>query len=70
MLAENVITILTQSNSEIKCIAHSIVHRVTDVVSFDNVGYATLSYIKDTNKPYLFIAGFNEETSPGAVPSA
>ena len=36
--------------------------RVTDVVSFDNVGYATLSCIQDTNKPYLFIAGFNEET--------
>ena len=29
--------------------------RVTDVVSFDNVGYATLSCIQDTNKPYLFI---------------
>ena len=36
--------------------------RVTDVVSFDNVGYAALSCNQDTNKPYLFIAGFNEET--------
>ncbi|MEY8261107.1 hypothetical protein AALA80_12210 [Oscillospiraceae bacterium 50-60] len=26
--------------------------RVTDVASFDNVGYATLSGIQDTNKPY------------------
>ena len=32
--------------------------RVTDIVSFDNVGYAAFSYIQDTNKPYLFIAGF------------
>lgn len=30
--------------------------RVTDVVSIDNVGYATLSCIQDTNKPYLLQA--------------
>ena len=36
--------------------------RVTDVVSFDNVGYTTLSCIQATNKPYLCIAGFHKET--------
>ncbi len=30
--------------------------RVTDVVSFDNVGYATLSCIQNTNQPYLLQA--------------
>lgn len=35
---------------------------VAGVVSYDNVGYAGLEGCQDTGKPYLFIAGFEEDT--------
>lgn len=35
---------------------------VADSAVFENIGYAELSGVKDSNKPYLFIAGFYEET--------
>lgn len=36
--------------------------QVESVVSFDNIGYARLEGGKNPNKPYLFIAGFHEDT--------
>ena len=35
--------------------------RVTNVASFENIGYAPLEGGKNPDKPYLFIAGFNKE---------
>lgn len=35
---------------------------VIDTVTFENIGYAILDDEKNPNKPYLFIAGFNQET--------
>ncbi len=35
---------------------------VTDAVLFENLGYALLDGVKSTEKPYLFVAGFTEET--------
>jgi putative ABC transport system permease protein len=35
---------------------------VTNTVTFENIGYAELNNGKNPNKPYLFIAGFSEET--------
>ena len=34
---------------------------VSNTAAFENIGYATLDGGKSTEKPYLFIAGFNEE---------
>lgn len=36
--------------------------QVADTVTFENIGYAKLYGGKNPEKPYLFIAGFNEET--------
>ncbi|MBY2475975.1 FtsX-like permease family protein [Clostridioides difficile] len=36
--------------------------KVSNTTVFENVGYATLSGNRNPDKPYLFIAGFNEET--------
>lgn len=36
--------------------------RVVKLASFENIGYATLAGGKNEDKPYLFIAGFNQET--------
>ncbi|ETT56223.1 putative ABC transport system permease [Paenibacillus sp. FSL R7-269] len=42
---------------------------VSSTASFENIGYAALSGGKNPDKPYLFIAGFNEdEASPGTLP--
>lgn len=35
---------------------------VTDAVTFENIGYALLDGAKSAEKPYLFVAGFTEET--------
>lgn len=35
---------------------------VTDAVLFENMGYALLEGAKSAEKPYLFVAGFTEET--------
>lgn len=35
---------------------------VESVVSFDNIGYARLEGGKNPDKPYLFLAGFHEDT--------
>ena len=35
---------------------------VTDAVLFENIGYALLDGAKSTEKPYLFVAGFTDET--------
>lgn len=35
---------------------------VENTVTFENIGYAKLDSGKNPNKPYLFIAGFSEET--------
>lgn len=35
---------------------------VTDAVTFENIGYASLDGAKSTEKPYLFVAGFTDET--------
>lgn len=35
---------------------------VTDAVTFENVGYALLDGAKSAEKPYLFLAGFTDET--------
>ena len=35
---------------------------VTDAVLFENLGYALLDGAKSPEKPYLFVAGFTEET--------
>ncbi len=35
---------------------------VANIVTFENIGYAELNDGKNPNKPYLFIAGFSEET--------
>lgn len=35
---------------------------VMNTVTFENIGYALLDDGKNPNKPYLFIAGFNQET--------
>lgn len=35
---------------------------VTNTVAFENIGYAMLDGIKSPEKPYLFIAGFKNET--------
>lgn len=35
---------------------------VEDAFTFENIGYAALDSCKNENKPYVFIAGFNEET--------
>ncbi|MFA9463917.1 MAG: FtsX-like permease family protein [Velocimicrobium sp.] len=37
-------------------------NKVANTASFENIGYATLDGGKSPEKPYLFIAGFNEET--------
>lgn len=36
--------------------------RVANVAYFENIGYAALDGGKNPDKPYLFIAGFNQET--------
>lgn len=36
-------------------------NRVTNTVTFENIGYATLDGGKNPNKPYLFIAGFSKD---------
>ena len=36
--------------------------RVKNIVSFSNIGYARLSNGKNPDKPYAFLAGFNDET--------
>lgn len=36
--------------------------RVADVVAFENIGYAMLEGGKNPDKPYLFLAGFNDKT--------
>lgn len=36
--------------------------KVKDTVTFENIGYAVLEGGEDPNKPYLFIAGFQQET--------
>lgn len=36
--------------------------QVTDMTAFQNIGYAPLEGSKNPHKPYLFIAGFHEET--------
>ena len=36
--------------------------RVKNIVSFSNIGYARLSTGKNPDKPYAFLAGFNDET--------
>lgn len=36
--------------------------KVKDTVTFENIGYAALEGGEDPNKPYLFIAGFQQET--------
>lgn len=36
--------------------------QVTSTTSYENIGYAMLEDGKSPDKPYLFIAGFNEET--------
>lgn len=42
---------------------------VSRTASFENIGYAALSGGKNPDKPYLFIAGFNEdEASPETLP--
>ena len=35
---------------------------VADVAAYENIGYATLNGIQSPEKPYLFIAGFNQHT--------
>ncbi len=35
---------------------------VTDAVTFENIGYAWLDGAKSAEKPYLFVAGFTQET--------
>ncbi|MBU4439325.1 MAG: ABC transporter permease, partial [Acetobacterium sp.] len=35
---------------------------VANTAAFENIGYATLDGGKNPDKPYLFIAGFNEKT--------
>lgn len=35
---------------------------VTDAVTFENIGYAMLDGAKSEEKPYLFVAGFTDET--------
>lgn len=35
---------------------------VKNTVTFENIGYTSLDGGKDPNRPYLFIAGFNQET--------
>ncbi|MFD2878119.1 hypothetical protein ACFTAO_22380 [Paenibacillus rhizoplanae] len=42
---------------------------VSRTASFENIGYAALSGGKNPDKPYLFIAGFNEDkASPDTLP--
>lgn len=36
-------------------------NKVANTATFENIGYATLNGGKNPNKPYLFIAGFNEK---------
>lgn len=36
--------------------------QVTDAVAFENIGYALLDGAKSVEKPYLFLAGFTDET--------
>lgn len=36
--------------------------RVSNTIIFENIGYAQLENSKNENKPYLFIAGFNQQT--------
>lgn len=36
--------------------------QVTDVVAFENMGYALLEGAESAEKPYLFVAGFTEDT--------
>ena len=36
--------------------------KVASTASFENIGYAKLNGAKSSEKPYLFIAGFNKET--------
>lgn len=36
--------------------------KVTGTITFSNIGYAILDSVKTPEKPYLFIAGFNDET--------
>lgn len=36
--------------------------KVAKTAAFDNIGYAKLEGVKNSNKPYLFIAGFNKKT--------
>lgn len=36
--------------------------RVANTITFENIGYANLEGGKNANKPYLFIAGFDQET--------
>lgn len=35
---------------------------VLNTVTFENIGYALIDGVKNPNKPYFFIAGFNQET--------
>ena len=38
---------------------------VSNTVSFENIGYATLDGVKSPEKPYLFIAGFGKDAFDG-----
>lgn len=37
-------------------------HRVANIASFENIGYGALEDGQNPDKPYVFIAGFNEDT--------
>ena len=41
---------------------HTADKEVKSTITFDNIGYAKLKGGKNPNKPYVFIAGFNEKT--------
>lgn len=37
-------------------------NRIANTITFENIGYAKLEEGKNVNKPYLFIAGFDQDT--------
>ena len=37
-------------------------HGIANITAFENIGYAPLDGLNSPDKPYLFIAGFNDET--------